>query len=104
MIIVSQDKYIIANFANIEMLGIGSPLEDDDGKFKILANTISDNQYVIGKYETEERAKEVLKEIARFYKMFEGMKINADIKISIGVAEQIEKDGQDLHIYTLPLE
>lgn len=65
MIIVSQCKDIIINFKNIEILGIGNPLEDDDGKFKILANTIIENQYVIAKYKTEERAKEVLQEIVK---------------------------------------
>ena len=67
MIIVSQDKDTIMNFENIEILGIGNPLEDDEGKFKILANTTIDNQYVIAKYTTEERAKEVLQEIASTY-------------------------------------
>lgn len=65
MIIVSQCKDTIINFKNIEILGIGNPLEDDDGKFKILANTIIENQYVIAKYKTEERAKEVLQEIVK---------------------------------------
>lgn len=67
MIIVSQDKDTVTNFDNIEILGIGTPLEDDEGKFKILANTTSDNQYVIAKYESEERAKEVLQEIKEQY-------------------------------------
>lgn len=65
MIIVSQDKGTIINVKNIEALGIGNPLNDEDGKFKILANTISDNQYTIAKYKTEERAKEVLQDIVR---------------------------------------
>ena len=68
MIIVSQCKDTIINFKNIEILGIGNPLEDDDGKFKILANTIIENQYVIAKYKTEERAKEVLQEIVDMHK------------------------------------
>ena len=63
MIIVSQDKDTIINFKNIEILGIGNPLEDDEGKFKILANTTIDNQYVIAKYKTEERAKEIIMDI-----------------------------------------
>lgn len=68
MIIVSQDRDTIMNFKNIEILGIGNLLEDDEGKFKILANTTSDNQYVIARYATEERAKEVLQEIIDMYK------------------------------------
>lgn len=71
MIIVSQDKDTIINFDNIGILGIlgiGNPLEDDDRKFKILANTISDSQYILAKYDTEERAKEVLEQILGKYK------------------------------------
>lgn len=63
MIIVSQDKTMIFNFNNIETIGIGNPLENINGKFIILAETTSDNQYPIGEYKTEERAKEVLNEI-----------------------------------------
>lgn len=68
MIIVSQDKELILNFGNIDVIGIGNPLENDDGMFKVLASTTSDNEYTIGKYSTEERAKEVLQEIVKQYK------------------------------------
>lgn len=67
MIIVSQDKTMIFNFENIETIGIGNPLENNEGKFLILAETVSDNQYPIAEYETEERAKEVLQEIVCRY-------------------------------------
>ena len=66
MIIVSQDKDAIVNFDSVEIIGIGNPLEDDNGKFKILCDAISD-QYVMGKYDTEERVKEVLQEIIKEY-------------------------------------
>lgn len=68
MIIVNQDKTMIFNYKNIETIVIGNPLENDDGKFAILIETISDNQYPIALYETEERAKEVLQEIVSKYK------------------------------------
>lgn len=71
MIIVSQDKELILNFGNIDVIGIGNPLENDDGMFKILVSTISDNEYTIGKYATEERAKEVLQEIIKAYQTTE---------------------------------
>ena len=74
MIIVSQDKDTVVNFDNIEIIGIGNPLEDDNGKFKILANTTSDSQYTLGQYDTEERAKEVLIEIVANYYNYELMK------------------------------
>lgn len=68
MIIISQDKTMILNFKNIEAIGIGNPLEDKDGKFKILCNTTSDNQYTMAEYETEERAKEILEDLIRLYR------------------------------------
>lgn len=67
MIIVSQDKESIVNYENIEVLGIGNPLENNNAKFGIIANVISDNQYILGEYKTEKRAKEVLQEIINNY-------------------------------------
>ena len=69
MVIISQDKTMILNFENIETIEIGNPLENNDGKFKILCDTTSDNQYTIAGYEKEERAKEVLQEIINKYKI-----------------------------------
>jgi hypothetical protein len=60
MIIVSQEKMMFYNFENIEAIGIGKPLENNDGKFPILIDTTSGNQYPIAEYGSEERAKEVL--------------------------------------------
>ena len=60
---------MILNFEYIETIEIGNPLENNDGKFKILCDTTSDNQYTIAEYETEERAKEVLQEIISKYKI-----------------------------------
>ena len=65
MVIVSQDKTMILNYENIEAIGIGNPLENDEGKFTILVDTISDNQYKIAMYDTEERTKEVLQELLK---------------------------------------
>ena len=67
MVIVSQDKELILNFENIDAIEIGNPLEYDDGMFKVFASTTSDNEYTLGKYKTEERAKEVLQEIMKRY-------------------------------------
>ena len=67
MVIVSQDKELILNFENIDAIEIGNPLEYVDGMFKVFAITISDNEYTIGKYSTEKRAKEVLQEIILTY-------------------------------------
>ena len=68
MIIVSQDKTMVINFENVEIIGVGNPLENDLGKFPIVITIISDNEYPIAIYETEERVKEVLQEIVSKYK------------------------------------
>ena len=56
MIIVSQNKTEILNFENINLIGI-----DLEGKIK--ARLDKEDIATLGKYETEERAKEVLDEI-----------------------------------------
>ncbi len=68
MLIVSQDKEAIVSYENVEVLGIGNPLENDNGLFAIIANAITDNQYMLGEYKTKERAKEVLQAIIKEYK------------------------------------
>lgn len=70
MIIVGQDKDIILNFENIDMILVGNPLDTDNGEFQIIANTISDNEVRLGCYKTEERAKEVLQEIIKSYRYY----------------------------------
>ena len=69
MIIVSQYKTMVINFENVEIIGVGNPLENDLGKFPIVITTISDNEYPIAIYETEERAKEVLQEIIEIHRV-----------------------------------
>lgn len=61
MIIVSQDKETIVNFDRTDCLWV----DYDEGKYTIEAS--SDINYELGKYETEERAKEVLQWIVDLY-------------------------------------
>jgi len=70
MLILSQDRDMIIKYENVEAIGIENPLENDEGRFEIFCNTINDNQYTIGKYEAEERAKEVLKQIIGKYMQY----------------------------------
>ncbi len=74
MIIVGQDKDIILNFNNTESIAILNPLEDNDGMFRVGAITPSDNEYTLGKYAIEERAKEVLQEIINAIECWEDFK------------------------------
>lgn len=66
MLIISQDKQAIINFENMQSISIENPLEDDDGMFKIIAET-DRSIYTLGRYAAEERAKEILQDIIRFY-------------------------------------
>lgn len=64
MIIVDQEKEVIINFNNIEMIGI-----NPDCKNEIFC-TFNDGAEEMGTYKTEERAKEVLQEIVNKYKQW----------------------------------
>lgn len=64
MIIVSQDKVANINYNNIEATYL---LKKDD---EVEINVRGNYDYTIGKYETEERAKEVLQEIVKQKAMF----------------------------------
>ena len=68
MIIVSQDKKVIINFDNVENIDI---IADLDGTGEIPYNInyeTSSKREELGRYKTEERAKEVLQEIVSKYK------------------------------------
>lgn len=63
MIIVSQGKDELVNFDRIESIWIGA---DEEGRVTIEAT--ADTNSILGTYSTEERAKEVLKEIIEAYR------------------------------------
>lgn len=65
MIIVSQDKDNIINFDNTVSIGI-EYLGSNTSSKRISAETLG-TSVRLGDYKTEERAKEVLKEITRMY-------------------------------------
>lgn len=67
MIIVSQDKDNIVNFDNVVSIGIEDfDLNDKNCFQRITAETLG-TSVLLGDYKTEERAKEVLKEITKKY-------------------------------------
>ena len=65
MIIVSQDKTKIVNFDNLIQIYITQ--DEEETAYFIRCETVDSLYDDLGKYETEERAKEVLKEISRQY-------------------------------------
>ena len=64
MVIVNQDKSGVYNFDNIKSIDV---LENE---VNITDDILSNKGIVIGKYETEERAKEVLQEIVKKYSSY----------------------------------
>lgn len=65
MIIVSQDKEKIVNFDNLTQVYITQ--DEEETAYFIRYETVDSLYDDLGKYETEERAKEVLQEIIRQY-------------------------------------
>ena len=73
MIIISQDKNAIVNFDNVSEIRA-----QYDGTIVTFNNTYDPRYYssdILGKYETEERAKEVLQEIVKTYVLTEQYKV-----------------------------
>lgn len=67
MIVVSQEKDAILNFDNVITIRTATDIESRKEKL-IAIDTIDGERYYIAKYATEERAKEVIKEIINIYK------------------------------------
>lgn len=65
MIILSQNKMMLINFDNISGIVIRKNNEDNMWQLQCKAN--EENKRILGKYKTEERAKEVLNDILECY-------------------------------------
>lgn len=66
MLILSQDKTIIVNLAQVTSIYISESSTDDES-FDVTVDYTNDDYDDIGTYDTAERAKEVLKEIFDAY-------------------------------------
>ena len=97
MIIVSQDKSVIVNFNNAEAIEIGN-VEENQCKGTIYARLVSDYFYKIGEYKTEERAKEVLQEIIKEYRLTEITKATIN-RVSDDVGALVIKE---VFVYEMP--
>lgn len=72
MVIVSQDKKEVINFENILSVKLFHDDEDNECLYEIYTtvNAPGDNYILLGEYNTEERAKEVLQEIVSKYRQY----------------------------------
>lgn len=67
MIIVSQDKDNIINFDNLTQVYITQ--DEEEKAYFIRFETVDSLYEDLGKYDTEERAEEVLRDIAHWYEI-----------------------------------
>lgn len=99
MLIISQEGKTIINFKRINFLNIE---EADNNKFNILINYGDDMEGIIATYETEERAKEVLRDLLKSMnkqKFLMKPKINLDQKTTEAAKVYFENiNGIDLII------
>ena len=100
MIIVSQDKYNILNFDTTVNIGVEEITTLND-IVQISAQT-NGNTIVLGKYETEERAKEVLKEIINTYQRNAIIKITSDKDTQDRIFDMLNEADLDFDIYEMP--
>lgn len=85
MIIVSQDKEKIVNFDNLTQVYITQ--DEEETAYFIRYETVDSLYDDLGKYETEERAKEVLQEIVNKYKNWENLKVGQPSEVCLPVYE-----------------
>lgn len=76
MIIVSQDNKNICNFENTIGIQIDEHITNNDGEKDYEIKVITEKrECIVGVYETEERAKEISKEISQRYTNWENLKV-----------------------------
>ena len=93
MIIVSQDKKMIINFSNISDIVIRK--NNEDNMWQLQCKSERENKRIIGKYKTEERAKEVLNEFALFYCRNDYKKTCEPL---IGIGEILSRDKSTFYM------
>lgn len=99
MVILSQDKTQMINFDNVKniwMTVMNKSNRDEDAKFYIVADDT-----LLGGYGTEERAKEILLEIATHNVTFNLFKCSDAEKQKRALEEFLEK-GMMFDIYEMP--
>lgn len=69
MIILGQDKDLIVNFDNVSSIEVNDVWDNKPGQI-LKANDVLGRRHTLGYYKNEERAKEVLREIANEYSKY----------------------------------
>ncbi len=100
MIIVSQDKKTRINFNNCADVHISNTIEN---RYDIFVVTLLGMTCKLAEYETEERAKEILKEITVAYSDFEYFK-NTTKEAKNYLMDFLMKKYEQFDIYEMPKE
>lgn len=105
MIIVSQDRKVVTNFKNIIGIQVKEHIANSDGEKDYELKAITEKKICsLGAYDTEERAKEVLEEIANAYSDFNYYKNTVDEKKQKEIGLSIYERYRNFEIYKMPLE
>lgn len=81
MIIVSQDKKAIHNFDNLTQIYITQ--DEEKTAYYIRIETVDSLYDDLGEYKTEERAKEILREIINLYEVAKRYEVSSNNGITI---------------------
>ena len=108
MIIVSQDRKQIINLNNIRIVEINNPNTWQQGFFSIDTYPECEDQQKwhirLGKYATEERAKEVLESITTAYQANKLLECTSGSKEQNQMAEELIEKGIKPFKYEMPGE
>lgn len=97
MLIVNQKRDIVINFSNVLSIYV------QENNVQTLISCIED-ALILGKYKTEERAKEVLQEIINAYSDFNYYKSTVDKEKQKKIGLKIYERYRNLEIYKMPEE
>lgn len=105
MIIISWQRDIVVNMSTAKTVEISERRIYDDTHyiiFSIIATLNDDTTVILGNYKSEERAKEILKEIIMMYSTFELYKV-ATPEVQNQIAIQLFNQKKTLSVYEIPL-
>lgn len=105
MIILSQDKKHLINFDNLTQIYITQ--DEEETEYEIRCETVGCLYETLGMYKTEERAKEVLREIMLKNGSCNAYKIADDRqkeRIRYSFAKSFIRDNEIFDSYTMPQE
>lgn len=100
MLILSQDKNKIVNLDNVIYITTNTYSEECSG---ISCNSLNNLEIYLGNYDTEERAKEVLQEIFKAYRLNKMLECSDRIE-QVETLKAILKENMQPFIYEIPEE